>query len=80
MLFRQQAINLIGKSVQLQTTSGRILTGHMSSVGTNFLTMRVRIGNRNRRIIIRLAEIILLFSLPLKTNLSLLDKFFLVNL
>lgn len=63
MTFRQQAIKLTGKTVQLQTTSGRTLTGRMSSVGSNFLVMRVRVGRRIRRMIIRLAEIILLFSL-----------------
>jgi hypothetical protein len=63
MRFRHQAAKLIGKSVQLQTTSGRVLTGRLTSMGTDFLVMRVRIGRRIRRVIIRLAEIILLFSL-----------------
>jgi hypothetical protein len=63
MLFRHQATKLVGKSVQVQTTSDRILTGRLSFVGTDFLVMRMRIGRRIRRVVIRLAEIILLFSL-----------------
>lgn len=63
MLFRHRAKNLVGKSIQLQMTNGRILTGRLTMVGTDFLIMRVRIRNRVRRVIIRLAEILFLFSL-----------------
>lgn len=63
MLFHQQAGKLVGKSVQLQTTNGRILTGRLTSVGADTLIMRVRMRGRIRRVIIRIAEIILLFSL-----------------
>ncbi|NOU92534.1 hypothetical protein GC093_04700 [Paenibacillus sp. LMG 31456] len=61
MSFRNQAQKMIGKSVQVQLTSGRTLTGKLTSVGTDFMIMRVRIGRRIRRINIRLAEILFLF-------------------
>jgi hypothetical protein len=62
MLFRKEATNLVGKSIQVQM-NGSTLTGHLSSVGTDFIVMRVRIRNRFRRVIIRLAEILFLFAL-----------------
>ncbi|MGK9251325.1 DUF2642 domain-containing protein [Paenibacillus humicus] len=63
MSFRHQAKELVGTSVRIETTSGRVLTGRLTSVGSDFLVMHVRIGRRIRRINIRLAEIIFLFSL-----------------
>ncbi|SDO24768.1 hypothetical protein SAMN04487897_110115 [Paenibacillus sp. yr247] len=63
MSFRNQAQKMIGKSVQVQLTNGRTLTGKLTSVGTDFMIMHVRIGRRIRRINIRLAEILLLFLL-----------------
>lgn len=62
MSFHNAAKALVGKSVQVQFT-GHSLTGHLSSVGTDFMVMRVRIRNRIRRINIRLAEILFLFAL-----------------
>jgi hypothetical protein len=62
MLFRKEATKLIGKSVTVQMT-GCSLTGTMSSVGTDFIVMRVIIRNRIRRVVIRLAEILFLSSI-----------------
>jgi hypothetical protein len=62
MSFRQQATKMIGKSVQVQM-NGSTLTGHLSSVGSDFMIMRVRIRRRIRFINIRLAEILFLFAL-----------------
>jgi hypothetical protein len=62
MLFRNEATKLIGKSVKVQMT-GHSLTGTMSSVGTDFIVMRIRIRNRIRRVIIRLAQILFLSSI-----------------
>jgi hypothetical protein len=62
MLFHKEATNLVGKKVQVHLT-GHSLTGHLSSVGNDFMVMRVRKMNRIRRIIIRLAEILFLFPL-----------------
>ncbi|OMG50685.1 hypothetical protein BK140_04800 [Paenibacillus macerans] len=62
MSFRKQAKLLRGKRVQVTTTSG-IFTGTILSVGTDFLILSAIIRGRRRRIIIRLAEIILLMRL-----------------
>jgi hypothetical protein len=62
MLFHKEATNLVGKAVQVHMT-GHSLTGHLSSVGNDFMVMRVRKMNRIRRVIIRLSEIIFLFAL-----------------
>lgn len=63
MSFRSQAKGLIGQSVRVRMTDGTVLTGRLLSVGTDMMIMRVRIGGRIRRMIIRLAEILFLFSL-----------------
>jgi hypothetical protein len=62
MPFHKEATNLIGNKVQVHMT-GHSLTGQLSSVGTDFMVMRVRKMNRIRRVIIRLSEIIFLFAL-----------------
>jgi hypothetical protein len=62
MLFNDEATKLIGKSVKVQM-KGHSLTGHMTSVGTDVIIMRVRIRNRFRRVIIRLADILFLTSI-----------------
>jgi hypothetical protein len=62
MLFHKEATNLVGKTVQVHMT-GHSLTGNLSSVGTDFMVMRVRKMNRISRVIIRLAEILFLFPL-----------------
>ena len=62
MTFRQQAIKLQGKSV-LVTTTGSTFTGTLLSVGTDFLILSSIIRGRRRRLIMRLAEIILLTRL-----------------
>jgi hypothetical protein len=62
MLFHKEATNLVGKTVQVHMT-GHSLTGSLSSVGTDFMVMRVRKMNRISRVIIRLAEILFLFPL-----------------
>jgi len=60
--FRQQAIKLQGKSV-LVTTTGSTFTGTLLSVGTDFLILSSIIRGRRRRLIMRLAEIVLLSRL-----------------
>jgi hypothetical protein len=62
MLFCEEATKLVGKSVKVQM-KGHSLNGHLSSVGTDFIVMRVRIRNRIRRVIIPLAEILFLSAL-----------------
>jgi hypothetical protein len=62
MLFSEEATKLVGKSVKVQM-KGHSLKGHLSSVGTDFIVMRVRIRNRIRRVVISLAEILFLFAL-----------------
>jgi hypothetical protein len=62
MLFSEEATKLVGKSVKVQM-KGHSLTGHLSSVGTDVIVMRVRIRNRIRRVTIRLAEILFLSSI-----------------
>jgi hypothetical protein len=62
MLFHEEATKLVGKMVKVQM-SRHSLTGRISSVGTDFIVMRVRIRNRIRRVIIRLAEILFLTSI-----------------
>ncbi|MFM9277838.1 hypothetical protein [Paenibacillus jiagnxiensis] len=62
MTFREQAKLLQGKTVQV-TTTGSIFTGTLLSVGTDFLILSAIIRGRRRRLIMRLAEIILLSRL-----------------
>ncbi len=62
MTFRQQAKLLQGKKVQV-TTTGSVFTGTLLSVGTDFLILSSIIRGRRRRLIMRLAEIILLSRL-----------------
>ncbi|MGX4584546.1 hypothetical protein [Paenibacillus chitinolyticus] len=62
MSFREQAKLLQGKKVQV-TTTGSIYTGTLLSVGTDFLILSAVIRGRRRRLIMRLAEIILLSRL-----------------
>ncbi|AKG34844.1 hypothetical protein VK70_09920 [Paenibacillus durus ATCC 35681] len=60
--FREKARLLQGKSVLVKTT-GSTFTGTLTSVGTDFLILSSIIRGRRRRLIIRLAEIILLSRL-----------------
>jgi hypothetical protein len=64
MLFSEEATKLVGKSVRVQMKGhSHSLKGHLSSVGTDFIVMRVRIRNLNRRVVIRLAEILFLSAI-----------------
>jgi hypothetical protein len=63
MLFRNKAKALLGQSIEIQMTNSRVLRGKLSTVGTDFLVMHVRIGRRIRRVNVRLAEILFLFAL-----------------
>jgi hypothetical protein len=62
MTFRKQAKLLQGQNVQV-TTTGSVVTGKLLSVGTDFLVLSAIIRGRRRRLIMRLAEIILLSRL-----------------
>ncbi|MHA6530435.1 hypothetical protein [Paenibacillus sp. BAC0078] len=62
MNFRRKAKLLQGKTVQV-TTTGSTYIGTLQSVGTDFLILSSIIRGRRRRLIIRLAEIILLSRL-----------------
>lgn len=60
MNFIHEARHLVGHTVRVITVHGTF-TGTLLSVGNDFLVMRVRIGGRLRRLLIRLALIIALF-------------------
>ncbi|WP_148660390.1 hypothetical protein [Anoxybacteroides amylolyticum] len=69
MNFIHEARHLVGHTVRVITVHGTF-TGTLLSVGNDFLVMRVRIGGRLRRLLIRLALIIALFRLlgPVSTG------------
>jgi hypothetical protein len=64
MKFRNQAIKLMNTKtrVRMITTNGTF-DGRIISVGSDFLRMRVSIDGRFVNMIIRLVEIVALFSL-----------------
>ncbi|MBM7644427.1 hypothetical protein JOD45_000620 [Scopulibacillus daqui] len=60
--FVHEAKNLIGQKVRVITENGNY-TGKLLAVGDDALVLQVRTNGRLRRLIIRIAEIIILFSL-----------------